>query len=1020
MRLRLLLVTAALWLSCTPGPAPKKEPLPHPRFPIVDGATHALGKTTPRDGEVKCASCHLPTQTNYAQFSCTGCHEHAEDAMLARHSGVEGYAWESTACYGCHGNGIATRIRHDPAHDLLVTSYLPVFSDPSTIASFTVVDAGVPMEMNHAQTTLPCASCHANAELGDFFPGIFHGSLVVLDAGQPTRGCGACHTASAPVGLVGPVVPRDPPSPEMRHDVAPAMAVDCWHCHDVPALDAGWQTTKSFHANATPATCIECHANSRPPRDAGVLDSTNATLLPGVKIDHNAPVWLTDCAPCHRSTTAWDGGTFHPQGPTAACLPCHAGERPVQQVNVVPPFDFGTNARGNTHGAAQDCVLCHRSTTSRWDAGFFGHDAGTVVNGSCVPCHTTQRPSTLVAGFDHASSGTGDCFGCHQVSTMTPRASLGDWAGGNAYPGPFLISSSDRFIVVSSSTLRRNDAGFVSAQSPPVNVTLYNAMLHTSRWALDAGESTPGSCLPCHAGAPASYADAGFHAARGASQPTDCTDCHALMRPPGVVQRTNLRPMDHSRTGDCAACHPSPGGAWSTGTLHAQADGGPLDCVSCHFPLMADAAKVDVMSAASQAVKHQMRHRSGQVTDQRCDTCHKSALGRAPGGAVVADWQPGELHRNVATQPTACKDCHAITVPPGQTTSAAGEVMIHSLPLVTAKDCAFCHAADAVGGTWSRSTRFHIAGIATAECTVCHADDKPMSIFETDAGTSASPATGVSGQHDRIDHGDSNVSTRDCGFCHSPGTQWNGAKFHAHFTGSATLNGGCRGCHENLIPLAQFTAFDHGSIRANGTDCNGCHQWPGPSGPANPTWRRQSTASAPQFLSVGGFSIPSSLAAGATQSGVNGLAHPAVPAGGSCTTCHMQAGGGRRAFGYDHALAPATGCSSCHEAGSDLVGTSWTQGSAMVAASCARGSGSIAASGGDTRPIDFTGSLPCRSGATTQTVAKHFYPVDCGECHQKPAAVPAVTQTGAPYATAWRFVHNFGAPAQQSTCGKCH
>ena len=57
-------------------------------------------------------------------------------------------------------------------------------------------------------------------------------------------------------------------------------------------------------------------------------------------------------------------------------------------------------------------------------------------------------------------------------------------------------------------------------------------------------------------------------------------------------------------------------------------------------------------------------------------------------------------------------------------------------------------------------------------------------------------------------------------------------------------------------------------------------------------------------------------------------------------------------------------------------------------------------------------------GAACQ--ANHFYPADCGECHGKPAAVPALVQTGSAFASAWAFKHYFGAPAQQTTCSFCH
>ena len=42
---------------------------------------------------------------NYTTFSCTHCHEHSRREMGDEHSDVNGYVWESNACYQCHPDG---------------------------------------------------------------------------------------------------------------------------------------------------------------------------------------------------------------------------------------------------------------------------------------------------------------------------------------------------------------------------------------------------------------------------------------------------------------------------------------------------------------------------------------------------------------------------------------------------------------------------------------------------------------------------------------------------------------------------------------------------------------------------------------------------------------------------------------------------------------------------------------------------------------------------------------------------
>jgi hypothetical protein len=265
------------------------------------------------------------------------------------------------------------------------------------------------------------------------------------------------------------------------------------------------------------------------------------------------------------------------------------------------------------------------------------------------------------------------------------------------------------------------------------------------------------------------------------------------------------------------------------------------------------------------------------------------------------------------------------------------------------------------------------------------------------------------------------------------GKEWAQASFHARFTGSEALQingttGRCSNCHLNIKPGTGYPDQDHSAFTATSpTDCSSCHDWPGTGGPTAPNWHR--ATSAPQTISVGGFSISVPPASpGTTQAGLNGLSHPAIPAGGSCTSCHTTSAGGRGAHGYDHALAPATGCSACHEAGSDLVGTPWTlnaPGATQATAQCTRGGGSIADRGGDTRPVGIS-SLPCSSNAANLTCGSqsctqnHFYPSDCGECHRKPSAAPATNQTGSGFTGAWRFEHSYGLPVQQTTCCHCH
>ncbi|MCU0329314.1 MAG: hypothetical protein MUE53_10010, partial [Chitinophagales bacterium] len=66
-------------------------------FPIYSGK---------HDGEWNlCADCHF-NSSNYNLFSCINCHEHDDPADMAdKHDGVNGYQYNSNACYACHPDG---------------------------------------------------------------------------------------------------------------------------------------------------------------------------------------------------------------------------------------------------------------------------------------------------------------------------------------------------------------------------------------------------------------------------------------------------------------------------------------------------------------------------------------------------------------------------------------------------------------------------------------------------------------------------------------------------------------------------------------------------------------------------------------------------------------------------------------------------------------------------------------------------------------------------------------------------
>ena len=935
------------------------------------------------------------------------------------------------------------------------------------------------------------------------------------------------------------------------------VPAECALCHQAPSVIAQrWTTTSPFHSSlsaasqAQPGSCVDCHANSRP---QALLTAANAAMPANVQFDHAAGAAMGECASCHGSgsaaqLTSWTKGKFHLAASTApsSCLPCHSGERPTATAGWTStgyqssPFDYVPGpASAITHGDGQDCAVCHSGPgtgawggSQNWVGGHFTHGPATISGTTCIACHATQRPdgatSVLPRQFDHSINGTGDCFGCHQatvaaatyVNYFNPGTQVlpnGDWKGGAEYPASTLVGSPSQFITIAETSLNRSAPNQLVTGTSSISATLYNAMLHISPalpLALSAGpETSPDStkCWHCHTtdatGKVTSFAEGRYHkkldtfsATFGGKvapipQPTSrCSDCHAQMRPVGIVAKappSDLQPMDHdaqftaavlidkafvTRVSqiDCSTCHQAAGATWTDGVFHARVSPAvPQDCTVCHYSLMADAPNADLTSGTA----YSMRHKSGQITFQNCQTCHAAALTRGANNPIVpALWQPGAYHGSLATQPSACLDCHSVSQPAanvstqsswvynlaaGGTSTNQPQWMNHGSAALPGKDCAACHAADAraSGSAWSKSDEFHAAVASPISCKECHGLDNgggsvagtnnnlPSGLTDSSTTTSAvaDTTTGVPpGTRDQIAHQDVNVSGHDCNFCHTqagrstvPGVQareWAQAGFHASFAAVSPLvldgtTGRCSNCHMNVKPTAAFAAFDHSPFTpTSGTqDCASCHSWPGTGTASSPNWL--GAAAAPQYIPVGGFPIPQPPAAAAlTQPGIGNLPHPTLGAGTACTTCHATASGGKGAVGYDHASALInSNCASCHEAGSNLVGTQWNNTTIE------------AAGAGDTRPFTLTSiNVTYKANSDAVSYPNHFFDsgtagspryVDCNECHVVPAGNGAVT-TGAAYLQigsgglsstgAWAFPHTVAKMADPTTCAMCH
>jgi hypothetical protein len=1007
-------------------------------FPIAAGSHHALGSDSP---PIVCNSCH-GAGNSFQQFDCLSCHQHQDQAALnLAHRGMTQFAYDSARCYACHNRGTAggtfpAGLVSDPTRDLSVNAQVPSYVDTS-ISSLSAQTETLPMPMDHASANIDatalgsCVYCHVNAGAGGYYPGELHSSLASLNLAQPSA-CGDCHASSKPVGLVGPSATnpvRQPSSSEMKHDAVlwsnglptttAAVPQDCGVCHMAPAMSgsATWATNRAgttpalFHASLTAAglpqsaSCVDCHANSRP---NGVWTIASTSLV----FDHMIPVALADCATCHQSSSAaaqwgsWAGGKFHLAGGAtpATCLPCHAGERPTttstwtSRTYTSSPFDYVTNAQGVTHGAGQDCVICHSGPgtgawggTQNWVGGQFVHGAGTISDNTCIACHRSQRPDLLpwttpaamstLLGFDHSKDGTGDCSGCHQATVLANPPSYryyykpgttqtlpgGDWKGGEAYPGSTPIGSPHQFVTVTEIDLHRSGPNNLVTSMTSTSATLLNEILHTSTAIPPQVSPGPAAtpdytqCWHCHTSTGTtvtSFADGQFHpaltnysaTAGGTPTPlpqptTQCLDCHAQMRPPGIVQKagSDLQPMDHNAqfasavtiggvrvTGvagiECAVCHKSPGNTWADGTFHANIGAAvPADCTVCHYTLMVDAARSDL----SSGVDYAMKHASSQLTSQNCQTCHAAALSKSANTPIASTlWQGGVFHPSLmSSQPSACVACHAVSVPAanaptqssvtyrlalGSTSTNGAQWMNHGSSSVAGKDCVVCHASDAKasGSAWSKSDSFHGHVPSSSSCKECHGltngggsvagtnNNLPVGLTNSSTVTSAAADSTTSipaGTLDQITHADVNVSGHDCNFCHTQqgvstvagvqGEEWAKASFHASFTSTNPLvmNGTTGRCSNCHMNVKPGAsfAFDHSAFTA-ASGSQDCGSCHSWPGTGTPTAANWlGAAAAPAVVTLAGWSSGTSITLNTVT-----FAHPRPSTYTSCAQCH--------------------------------------------------------------------------------------------------------------------------------------
>lgn len=847
-----------------------------------------------------CISCHTPQRpttivngfnhSTSGMGDCISCHQKSMSSSFTSMADWKG------------ASGIPGLLSFDTNEDINLITKVPVYSG-TTITSFSTQTLTLHMTMNHSTTALNaadlqnCSICHEGASQGNFFPGKMHSSLTAQGIAQPTN-CVDCHSGAKPVGFVGQNnTARTPPSPAMKHyavawgSTSPLVTGDCAQCHKSPPTNPSW-TGASYHVNlfASPSSCVDCHANSRP------LSVVPTTLVPNVTPFNHAIAGLGDCVSCHTSQVSWTNGKYHmTAGTLTSCNSCHGSERPNSAFmtiggvtspfagydSVNKPFDL------TTHGGTLDCATCHAVPPSspnitNWKNGHFVHTSSLTT---CISCHSSQRPSALVSGFSHSTNGLGDCIGCHQASMSTTFSSITHWSGGVSTPTGLvgshafnpIISSIKLNLISTSLPATASNVASVAAKTQP---SLVQQMRHGAIPAVFGASSTPSDCVACHSGAPTNYGGGVFHSKLTGAQNsaiTNCRTCHTGSLPSDIVNKASagttlgnaaLWPMDHNAllsngktvtkttdnagveqgngTFDCMTCHTQVGvtGGFGAGSFHNKIGAlTPVNCTSCHYVIMPTSTTVP-----SRHIVNKMVHTSIQMT-QDCTTCHTSPSSAQATTPAASHWSGGFYHSKISANPTACLDCHSSQKPMTTTLSEiAGQYMSHTSLQATGFDCAKCHLSEISPGAtpspFSKSMKFHTKVSATS-CRDCHGlsngssvagsgNNIPAGLTNSHTITTASSASGVSGLPDRIVHTAADVANKDCNACHTvagstiPAGKISPAWNNASFHANVSVvSTSCVTCHANLKPTGIVNGMNHSTISS---DCSSCHSYPGTGG----------------------------------------------------------------------------------------------------------------------------------------------------------------------------------------------
>lgn len=354
-----------LWMSGCNGPAPVP-----PIFTPMTEARHTAEEFPIAHGEAEnathdCAPCHGGL-SSFSLFTCLSCHAHVKAQTDEAHAVVAAYAYESTACYGCHPAG-TTVSRDDHTYFPIDTG--DVHQDASCESCHTTSNT----------KEYSCIDCHEHAQAP---MDTSHSS--VFGYTYNSSACLSCHPD-------GTAVFREEHTDFPIATGSVHQEASCDSCH----------TTASYQE----FSCIDCHEHAQAETDP------DHTSVVGYEYASNA------CLSCHPDGTAVSreehtdfpiaAGSTHED---SACDQCHVTSN-YQEFSCIDCHEHAKSTMDAEHAAvysymyeSMSCLSCHPDgiAISRQEHTYFPITSGAHKIYDCQDCHQ-----------DAQTYKTNTCIGCH-------------------------------------------------------------------------------------------------------------------------------------------------------------------------------------------------------------------------------------------------------------------------------------------------------------------------------------------------------------------------------------------------------------------------------------------------------------------------------------------------------------------------------------------------------------------------------------------------------------------------------